>query len=70
MTIPQTIFSHCHGVVPLRPRLENWMAELLQDRPRLDALTDRFGAPINIQSVDPFRRNIAQIGRASCRERV
>ena len=39
MTIPPSIFSPCHGVVPLRPRLENWMAELLQDRPRLDALT-------------------------------
>jgi len=46
MTIPPSIFSPCHGVVPLRPRLENWMAELFQDRPRLDALTDRFGAPI------------------------
>ena len=61
MTIPQTIFSPCHGVLPLRPRLENWMAELLQDRRRLDALTDRFGVPLNIQSVDPFRRNIAQL---------
>lgn len=61
MTIPQSIFDPCHGVVPLRPRMENWMAELLQDRPRLDALIDQFGAPLNIQSVDPFRRNIAEL---------
>ncbi|KIN70589.1 putative diaminopimelate decarboxylase [Sulfitobacter noctilucae] len=61
MTTPQSIFSPCHGVVPLRPRMESWMAELMQNRPRLDALIDQFGAPLNIQSLDPFRRNISQL---------
>lgn len=61
MSRPQSLFDHCRGVVPLRPRLEDWMADLIADPPRLHALTKDFGAPLNIQSDEPFRRNIAAL---------
>lgn len=61
INIPKSIFSSGQGVVPLRPRLENWMCELLQDRSRLDRLIERFGAPLNIQAVEPFHRNIGRL---------
>jgi len=61
MNSPPSIFEYCQGVVPLRPRLEKWMVDLLTDRPRLQALSEKFGAPLNIQSEGPFRRNITAL---------
>ncbi|UTS79118.1 Diaminopimelate decarboxylase [Phaeobacter piscinae] len=57
----QSLFDHCRGVVPLRPRLEDWMVDLIADPPRLHALIEEFGAPLNIQSVEPFSRHIAAL---------
>ncbi|MGC8201457.1 Y4yA family PLP-dependent enzyme [Aliiroseovarius sp. PTFE2010] len=57
MSRSSPIFAYCHGIVPLRPRLESWMVDLIADQPRLHALADDFGAPLNIQSDAPFRRN-------------
>jgi len=52
MTIPNRSFSPCHGVCPLRPRLgkTGWQKLLQEPPPRLEALTDRFGRAVNIQS--------------------
>ena len=61
MSASSSIFDYCQGVVPLRPRLEQWMVDLLENRPRLQALTAEFGAPLNIQSADPFQRNITAL---------
>lgn len=58
MNQTSSIFDYCQGVVPLRPRLEDWMIELLADRDRLHALAGEFGAPLNVQCDLPFRRNI------------
>lgn len=55
------LFAHCRGVVPLRPRLENWMTALLGDPARLQDIIQAYGAPVNIQSVTPFCRNIATL---------
>jgi len=54
-------FEHCHGIVPLRPRLESWMTDLLTDHDRLQDMIETYGAPLNIQSADPFRRNITAL---------
>ncbi|WP_099827101.1 Y4yA family PLP-dependent enzyme [Oceaniglobus indicus] len=59
-TLPD-IFDHCHGIVPLRPRLEHWMVALLRDPPTLQDMLDTHGAPLNIQSAGPFRCNITNL---------
>ncbi len=56
-----SVFDHCYGIVPLRPKLEEWMFELIADQPRLQTLTEEFGAPLNIQTDAPFRKNIATL---------
>ena len=61
MMASTSVFGHCHGVVPLRPRLENWMVALLSDRDRLQDIVQTHGAPVNIQSDAPFRRNISAL---------
>lgn len=58
MSQTSAIFDYCHGVVPMRPRLEDWMVDLLADHERIHALLGDFGAPLNVQSDFPFRRNI------------
>ncbi|UWR21253.1 Y4yA family PLP-dependent enzyme [Sulfitobacter sp. S190] len=52
------LFANCEGVVPLRPRLESWMTELLSDTTMLHSICDTHGAPLNVQHDGPFHRNI------------
>lgn len=61
MSSARALFERCHGIVPLRPRLESWMTELLTDHGRLQDMIETHGAPLNIQSADPFRRNITAL---------
>ena len=61
MTSRMGLFKYCHGAVPLRARLEDWMVDLLHDRARLHSLMETHGSPLNIQSVTPFRRNVAAL---------
>ena len=61
MSSATSIFAPCQGVVQLRPRLEDWMVELLCDPKRLRELLAHHGGPLNIQSAAPFRRNVAAL---------
>ena len=50
----------CHGVVPLTARLEPWMEEVLASDV-LPGLIERFGSPVNLQSTEPFCRNLGRL---------
>lgn len=51
-------FAFCHGVVPLRPRLESWMTGLLSRPERLQQLLAEYDGPLNLHALAPFRRNL------------
>ncbi len=52
----------CEGVVPLRAKLEPWMEEVIQ-RPSMEQWIRRWGSPLNVLNVEPFKRNIRSLQR-------
>tara|TARA_R110000751_G_scaffold8822_2_gene33954 strand:- start:30974 stop:32443 length:1470 start_codon:yes stop_codon:yes gene_type:complete len=54
----------CSGVQPLTPRLEPWMRGLLTGY-RLETLVKQYGSPLNIQSSEPFKRNLSDLNQVA-----
>ena len=47
----------CQGAFPLTARLERWQRAFLRSGEAV-RLIERFGSPVNLQSTEPFRRNL------------
>lgn len=63
-------FRFCEGVQPLRARLEPWMRKLLSDGDRLRTIVEAHGGPVNIQSIAPFGRNVAELLDTAKKHRI
>ncbi|ATZ06218.1 TPA: Y4yA family PLP-dependent enzyme [Corynebacterium striatum] len=50
-----------HGTVPLAPRLEPWMQELIADPHAVRALIEKHGSPVNVLDPRPLARNAAEL---------
>ncbi|HJG43120.1 Y4yA family PLP-dependent enzyme [Corynebacterium phoceense] len=50
-----------HGTVPLAPRLEPWMQELIADPHAVRTLTEVHGSPVNVLDPRPLARNAAEL---------
>ena len=66
MSDDRRLRAFCRGVVPLTAQLEPWMREVMQSG-RLQALIERFGSPVNLQSTAPFKRNLDKLEQAAAR---
>lgn len=52
--------DYCQGVVPLTPRSEKWMTQIMS-HDWLSRALDEFGEPLNIHAVAPFLRNMGAL---------
>ena len=50
-----------HGTVPLAPRLEPWMQELIADPHVVRSLIEEHGSPVNVLDPRPLARNAAEL---------
>ncbi|WP_061960547.1 alanine racemase [Demequina flava] len=60
----------CEGVLPLVPRTEPWMEDLLADPETCESLIEEHGSPVNVLDFSPLARNAAELTRAAQDEGV